>query len=165
MHDQLATGRKIRVLTVVDNFSRFTPVVDPRFSYRAENVIETLERVCAERGCPRTIRFDQGSKFISRDLDLWAYTKGVTLDFSRPGKPTDNAFIEAFNCPFREECLSAHWFMTLADAREKMETWLNYYNTERPHGAIGYKTPCELENPGPASDPSPGQTPENSSLR
>ncbi|MDB5660543.1 MAG: Integrase catalytic region, partial [Cypionkella sp.] len=107
----------------------------------------------AQLGYPRTIRVDQGSEFISRDLDLWAYTKGVTLDFSRPGKPTDNAFIEAFNGRFREECLNAHWFMTLADAQEKMETWLRYYNTERPHGAIGYKTPCELVNPGPASGP------------
>jgi putative transposase len=100
VHDQLATGRKIRVLTVVDTFSRFSPVVDPRFSYRAEHVVVTLERVCAKVGYPRAIRVDQGSEFISRDLDLWAYAKGVTLDFSRPGKPTDNAFIERFNGRF-----------------------------------------------------------------
>lgn len=105
VHDQLATGRKIRVLTVVDTFSRFSPVVDPRFSYRAGHVVATLEKVCAKVGYPRTIRVDQGSEFISRDLDLWAYAKGVTLDFSRPGKPTDNAFIEAFNGRFRSECL------------------------------------------------------------
>ncbi|GAB4073137.1 hypothetical protein GCM10028812_52870 [Ancylobacter sonchi] len=108
VHDQLATGRKIRVLTVIDTFSRFSPVVDPRFSYRAEHVVATLESVCAKVGYPRTIRVDQGSEFISRDLDLWAYAKGVTLDFSRPGKPTDNAFIEAFNGRFRSECLNAH---------------------------------------------------------
>ncbi len=148
VHDQLATGRKIRVLTVVDTFSRFSPVIDPRFSYRAENVVETLERVCAELGYPKTIRVDQGSEFISRDLDLWAYANGVTLDFSRPGKPTDNAFIEAFNGRFRAECLNANWFLTLADAREKMEAWLRYYNDDRPHGAIGYKAPIELANPG-----------------
>lgn len=94
VHDQLATGRRIRVLTVVDTFSRFSPVVDPRFSYRAEHVVATLERVCAKVGYPRTIRVDQGSEFISRDLDLWAYTKGVTLDFSRPGKPTDTDVVE-----------------------------------------------------------------------
>ena len=74
-------------------------------------------------GFPKTIRVDQGSEFISRDLDLWAYLHGVTLDFSRPGKPTDNAFIEAFNGKLRQECLSAHWVLTLADAREKMEAW------------------------------------------
>lgn len=148
VHDQLATGRKIRVLTVVDIFSRFSPVIDPRFSYRAENVVETLEQVCAQFGYPKAIRVDQGSEFVSRDLDLWAYSNDVTLDFSRPGKPTDNAFIEAFNGRFRAECLNANWFLTLADAREKMEAWLRYYNEDRPHGAIGYKAPIELVNPG-----------------
>jgi putative transposase len=90
VHDQLTTGRKIRVLTVVDTFSLFSPVIDPKFSYRAEHVAATLERVCATVGYPKTIRVDQGSEFISRDLDLWAYAKGVALDFSRPGKPTDH---------------------------------------------------------------------------
>ena len=100
VHDQLATGQKLRVLTVVDVFSRFSPVLDARFSYRAEDVVLTLERTCAATSTPRTIRVDQGSKFISRDLDLWAYANNVTLGFSRPGKPTDNAFIEAFNSRF-----------------------------------------------------------------
>jgi putative transposase len=116
VHDQLATGQKIRVLTVVDTFSRFSPVIDPRFSYRAEDVVATLERSCPATGYPKTIRVDQGSEFVSRDLDLWAYAKGVTLDFSRPGKPTDNAFIEAFNGRFRTECLNTHWFLTLSIA-------------------------------------------------
>ena len=123
VHDQLATGKKLRVLTVVDTFSRYVPVLDPRHSYRGEDVVETLERVCRQVGYPKTIRVDQGTEFVSRDLDLWAYAKGVTLDFSRPGKPTDNAFIEAFNGRFRAECLNQHWFLTLADAREKMEDW------------------------------------------
>ena len=111
VHDQLATGQKIRVLTVVDTFSRFSPVIDPRFSYRAEDVVAMLERTCPATGYPKTIRVDQGSEFVSRDLDLWAYVKGVTLDFSRPGKPTDNAFIEAFNGRLRAECLNTHWFL------------------------------------------------------
>lgn len=105
MHDQLATGKKLRVLTIVDTFSRYVPALDARFSYRGEDVVATLERVCRLTGYPKTIRVDQGSEFISRDMDLWAYQKGVTLDFSRPGKPTDNAFIEAFNGRFRAECL------------------------------------------------------------
>ncbi|EJZ16362.1 IS3 family transposase, partial [Rhizobium sp. Pop5] len=95
VHDQLATGKKLRVLTVVDTFSRYVPVLDPRHSYRGEDVVQTLERVCQKAGYPKTIRVDQGTEFVSRDLDLRAYSKGVTLDFSRPGKPTDNAFIEA----------------------------------------------------------------------
>lgn len=155
VHDQLATGRRIRVLTVVDTFSRFSPVVEARFSYRAEDVVATLERVCQAVGYPRTIRVDQGSEFVSRDLDLWAYARGVTLDFSRPGKPTDNAFIEAFNGRFRSECLNQHWFLTLADAAEKMEAWLRYYNEDRPHGAIGHKPPIALHNSGGATSPPP----------
>ena len=121
VHDQLVTGRKLRVLTIVDTWSRFSPAVDPRFSYRGEYVVATLERVCREHGYPQSIRVDQGSEFISRDLDLWAYQKDVVLDFSRPGKPTDNSFIESFNGKFRADCLNAHWFLTLDDARRKME--------------------------------------------
>jgi putative transposase len=85
--------------------------------------VQTLERICGRNGYPKTIRVDNGSDFISRDLNLWAYANNVTLDFSRPGKPTDNGFIEAFNSKFRAECLNAHCFLTLADAREKMEVW------------------------------------------
>ena len=120
VHDQLATGRKLRILTVVDMFSRFSPVIDPRFSYRGEDVVQTIEKVCKEIGYPETIRVDQGSEFISRDLDLCAYQNNVTLDFSRPGKPTDNAFIEAFNGRLRTECLNTHWFLSLGDAKEKL---------------------------------------------
>ena len=94
VHDQLAAGRKIRVLTVVDTFSRYSPALDARFSYRGADVVATLERVCSRIGYPKTIRVDQGSEFISRDLDLWAYQRGVTLDFSRPGKPTDTDVVE-----------------------------------------------------------------------
>ena len=152
------------VLTVVDIFSKYSPVVDPRFSYRAEDVVLTLEKVCGKVGYPRTIRVDQGSEFISRDLDLWAYTNGVILDFSRPGKPTDNAFIEAFNSKFRAECLNAHWFLTLDDARSKLEDWRRYYNEERPHGGIGQMTPILLHNPDGASSPPLGSKAENSSF-
>lgn len=155
VHDQLATGKKIRILTVVDTFSRFSPIVDPRFSYRAQDVVAALEQTCSAIGYPTTIRVDQGSEFVSRDLDLWAYANGVTLDFSRPGKPTDNAYIEAFNGRFRAECLNAHWFMTLADAQEKLEAWRRYYNEERPHGAIGNKAPIHLQNRGDILSPSP----------
>ena len=87
VHDQLATGPKLRILTVVDTFSRFSPAVVPRFNLRAADVVEVLERICCEGGYLAAIRVDQGSEFISRELDLWAYMKGVTLDFSRPGNP------------------------------------------------------------------------------
>jgi len=153
VHDQLATGRRLRVLTILDLFSRFSPAIDPRFSYRGQDVVQTLERVCHQIGYPKTIRVYQGSEFISRDLDLWAYQKGVVLDFSRPGKPTDNAFIESFNGKFRAECLNAHWFLSLDDARAKMEEWRKDYNEVRPHSAIGNKPPISLMSGSPAQLP------------
>jgi putative transposase len=153
VHDQLATGHKLRVLTIVDIFSRFSPALEPRLTFRGTDVVATLDRVCNEVGFPATIRVDQGSEFVSRDLDLWAYQRGVTLDFSRPGKPTDNAYIEAFNGRFRAECLNAHWFLSLADAQKKVEDWRRYYNEERPHGAIGNRPPILLQKHVGASSP------------
>jgi len=138
------------MLTVVDTFSRYCPGLDVRFRYWAEDVVGTLERVCQKVGYPRTIRVDQGTEFISRDLDLWAYARGVELDFSRPGKPTDNAFIEAFNGRFRAECLNQHWFLALADAREKVEDWRSYYNETHPYSALRMRSP-----PRPSREPSP----------
>lgn len=153
VHDQLATGRKIRILTVIDRFSRNVPALDPRFSYCGEDVVRTLETVCTRIGYPKTIRVDQGSAFISRDLDLWAYQRGTTLDFSRQVKPTDNAYIDAFNGRFRAECLNAHWFLSLADAAENLEDWRKDYNEHRPHGAIGNKVPVDLMKSEHAASP------------
>ena len=95
------------------------------------------------------------TEFVSRNLDLWVYAHSVTLDSSRPGKPTDNAFIEAFSGRFLAECLNAHWFLTFADASEKLEAWRRDYNEDRPHGAIGNKTPITLMNPGDTASLSP----------
>lgn len=163
VHDQLATGGKIRILTLLDTYSRYAHAIDARVQYRAENVVATLEAVCDKLGYPKAIRVDQGSEFVSRDLDLWAYAHNVILDFSRPGKPTDNAFIEAFNGRLRAECLNAHWFMTLADAREKLECWRRDYNEVRPHGAIGNKVPISLLNPAGDTNPPVAKQLENSS--
>ena len=155
VHDQLATGKKLRVLAVVDTFSRYLPVLDVRYNYRAEDVVETLDRVCRTVGYSKTIRVDQGSDFVSRDMDLWAYQRGGVLDFSRPGKQTDNAFIEAFNGRFRAECLNQHWFLTLTDAAEKFEAWRRYDNEERPHDAIRNSVPILLTKSGGVTSPSP----------
>ncbi len=121
VHDQLATRRKFHILTIVDIHSCYCSATDPRFAYRGEDLVQTLERVCGKISCHRTIRVYNGSEFISRDLDLWTYANDVTLDFSRPGKSTDNSFVEAFNSKFRAECLNAHWFLTFAGAREEVE--------------------------------------------
>jgi putative transposase len=106
--------------------------------------VQALERVVDEHGLPRAIQVDNGSEFISKDLDMWAYWNKVKLDFSRPGKPTDNAFIESFNARFRQECLNEHWFLTLADAQEKVEAWRQDYNGNRPHSSLGNLPPAQF---------------------
>jgi putative transposase len=155
VHDQLFDGRKIRVLTIVDTFTRLSPAIEVRQQFRGADVVEVLERVSHEMGYPKTIRLDNGPEFISKELDLWAFMRGVTLDFSRPGKPTDNAFIESLNGKFRAECLNANWFLSLDEARRKCEAWRRDYNEVRPHSAIGNQVPAMLHrsagNPGQAA--------------
>jgi putative transposase len=143
MSDQLFDGRRIRVLPLIDAFTRLSPAIEVGLRYRGADVVETLDRVIRVYGRPKTIRVDNGPEFISRELDLWAYMNGVALDFSRPGKPTDNAFIESFNGSFRAECLNASWFLSLDDARSKCEAWRVDYNVSRPHMALGNLPPSE----------------------
>jgi len=143
MADQTFDGKRLRVLTIVDNFSRVSPAIGVRYRYTGCDVVRTLEQATRRYGTPKTIRVDNGPEFVSRELDLWAYTNDVTLDFSRPGKPTDNAFIEAFNARARQECLNQHWFLSLEDARVKISRWREEYNRERPHSMLGYLTPEE----------------------
>ena len=142
--DQLFDGTRFRVLTIVDAYTKVSPAIDVRQRYRGADVVETLERVTALYGLPKSIRVDQGPEFVSKDLDLWAWSHGVTLDFSRPGKPTDNAFIESFNGKVRAECIDQHWFLSLDDARSKCEAFRREYNEDRPHSSIGNKTPLEF---------------------
>ena len=142
--DQLFNGQKIRALTVVDNFSRESLAITVDYALKASDVVATMEHLQAVRGTPKRIQVDNGSKFISHALDHWAYEHGVVLDFSRPGKPTDNPFIESFNGSFRDECLNVHWFLSLDDAREKIERWKRDYNEFRPHSSLGDLTPCEF---------------------
>ena len=112
-----------------------------RTNFRAYQVVEELDRIVRQRGKPRSIRVDNGPEFAGRMLDQWAYLNKVELDFSRPGKPTDNAFIEAFNSRLRQECLNASWFLSMADARQRITDWRIDYNEERPHSALGNLTP------------------------
>ncbi len=144
LSDALFDGTRIRVLTVIDAFTRVSPAIDVRVSYRGADVVATLQRVCRIHGKPKQIRVDNGPEFVSKDLDLWVYLNGVELDFSRPGKPTDNAFVESFNGKFRAECLNQAWFLSLEDARSTCEAWRIEYNELRPHSAIGQKTPADM---------------------
>ena len=146
MSDQLFDGRPIRILTVVDIHTREGLSAHPRATFRAAQVVDVLDQLVRLRGRPKSLRVDNGPEFASRLLDHWAYLNGVEIDFSRPGKPTDNAFIEAFNARLRAECLNASWFLSLADARQRMEEWRCHYNNERPHSALGNLTPQAFAN-------------------
>jgi putative transposase len=151
--DALFDGRRLRALTVVDAFTREALTIEVDQGIRGEQVVSAVSHIAAARGAPRTIRVDNGPEFVSKALDRWAYENGVTLDFSRPGKPTDNAFVESFNGKFRAECLDTHWFLSLSDARAKIETWRRHYNESRPHTSLGWMTPNEFAssagvNPG-----------------
>ena len=141
--DALFDGRRLRALTVVDAYTREALVIEVDSGIKGEHVVEILSRIKTARGAPKTIRVDNGPEFVSKALDRWAYENGVTLDFSRPGKPTDNAFIESFNGRLRDECLNTHWFLSLADARSKIEAWRRHYNESRPHTSLGWMTPVE----------------------
>ncbi len=142
--EQLYDGRKLRALTLVDVHTRECLAIWVDQGIRGEDVVRTLAEVVADRGKPQRIQVDNGPEFVSRALDHWAYEHRVELAFSRPGKPTDNAHIEAFNGRLRQECLNQHWFLSLADARHKIAAWRIAYNETRPHGALGWATPAEF---------------------
>jgi len=140
-HDQLASGRKFRTLNLMDGFTRESPRIEVDTSLPGRRVVRVLEKVAGERGYPQAIQVDNGPEFISRVVDQWAFAHGVELHFSEPGQPTQNAHIESFNGKFRDECLDENWFLTLPEAREKIEAWRRDYNQARPHSALGYQTP------------------------
>jgi putative transposase len=142
--DQLADGRKLRALTVVDVFTREALCIRVGQKLRGEDVVDACNRIVAKRGAPARVFVDNGSEFSGRLMDLWAYHHGVQIDFSRPGKPTDNSFVESFNGSFRDECLNVHWFESLEEAREKIETWRIDYNDSRPHQGLKDMTPTEF---------------------
>ena len=142
--DALFNGRRFRVLTVVDNYSRECLASEVGQSLKGEQVVAVLERLKFTRGTPRSIRVDNGSEFVSKAMDKWAYDNKVSLDFSRPGKPIDNAFAESFIGSFRDECLNVNWFLSFEDAIMKIEQWRKDYNEFRPHSSLDNLTPKEF---------------------
>jgi putative transposase len=144
VHDALADGRPFRILTVVDQWSRQSPLLEVASNMSGQSVGEALDRVLGGGPAPRSITVDHGTEFQSRALEDWAYRRGVQLDFIRPGKPVENAFIESFNGRLRDECLNVHQFTSLDDARSKIEAWRIDYNQRRPHSSLGHLTPNEF---------------------
>ena len=141
--DELADGRRFRALTVLDLYTRQCLDIAVGRGLTGQDVAATLERLRFDRGLPQRIYCDNGTEFVSAAMDLWAYTNGVILDFSRRGKPTDNAAIESFNGRFREECLNVHWFQSMEDAITKIEGWRQDYNENHPHRALNGLSPDE----------------------
>ena len=153
VHDQLASGRTFRVLTVIDQWSRESVRLEAHVSLTGRSVVDALEAVSAERPLPRAITVDHGTAFTSTVLDEWAYRRGVALDFIRPGKPVENAFIESFNGRLRDECLNARSYVDITHARQLLNTWRHDYNHQRPHGALGHLTPSEYVERSQQQDP------------
>lgn len=141
--DQFGNGGKFRILAVVDIFTRQALAVDAGHRLRGEHVVEILNRLVRLHGPPKVVFVDNGSEFTGRLMDMWAYHHGVRLDFSRPGKPTDNSFVETFNGTLRDECLNLNWFASLTEAQRLLEAWRRDYNESRPHSALEYLTPAE----------------------
>jgi putative transposase len=142
--DALAWGRRIRLFTVVDVFTREALAIEVDTSLPGARVVQVLDRVVAERGTPAELVLDNGPELAGKALDQWAYERGVRLRFIEPGKPVQNAFVESFHGRLRDECLDRHWFLGLADARHTVEAWRRDYNRARPHSALGYRAPEEF---------------------
>jgi len=142
--DSLATGRGIRALTVLDDFTKESPAIEVDNSLSGPRVTRVLDRVIEERGLPEGIRLDNGPEFTSRYFVAWAAGRGIPLIYIQPGKPVQNSYIESFNGRFRDECLNTNWFENLSDARRKIEAWRSEYNQQRPHSSLAYRTPEEF---------------------
>jgi len=142
--DWLRTGRRIKMLTIVDDFTRESLAIEVNHGLNGKMVTQVLDRLFETRGKVAGIRTDNGPEFAGNAMDGWAYSKGVKLDFIRPGKPNENAFIESFNGRLREECLNDNQFLTLVEAQTIIEAWRKDYNDERPHGALDGLTPSEF---------------------
>lgn len=143
--DQLgSTGRRIRCLNIVDDFSRECLAIEVDTSLPGERVARVLDRLAFTRGRPQAIVVDNGPEFTGKAVDAWAFTNGVKLDYIRPGKPVENAYIESFNGKFRDECLNDHWFQTMREAQVRIEAWREDYNSRRPHSSLGDLTPEEF---------------------
>ena len=152
--DALGNGRKIRALTLVDDFTRECPVIEVDFSLPGARVVRVLDKLARMRGLPTSLRCDNGPEFAGQVLDQWAHTNGVFLDFIDPGKPTQNAFAESFNGRLRDECLNECWFVSLPDARATIEAWRVDYNVARPHSGLADRTPTAFAMSLHATTPS-----------
>lgn len=144
VHDSCINGTRIRVMTVVDDFTRSCPGLLTQSSIPGRRVTAFLDQQAIIHGYPKSIRVDNGPEFTGKHFQQWAQQRGVHIEYIEPGKPMDNAFIESFNGKFRDECLNENWFLNLKHAQEVIENWRIEYNEVRPHSSLNDKTPYEF---------------------
>ena len=155
LQDALASGRKIRLLSVIDVFTREALALEVDTSLPGRAVVRALDRLGSQRPLPAQLVLDNGPELISRALEQWAHAHAVALHFIDPGKPIQNAHCESFHGRLRDECLNEHWFLSLGDARHIVEAWRQDYNRDRPHSALGYRTPEEFAQVAAAAAAAP----------
>lgn len=142
--DQLANGRRFRVLNVVDEFSRECVGQLAEFSISGQRTARFLTELISARTKPQAIVCDNGTEFTSKAVFFWAQEQTIKLNFIEPGKPTQNAFVESFNGKFRAACLNQHWFRSLAEAKTEIDAWRQHYNEIRPHSSLKYLSPFQF---------------------
>ena len=142
--DCVNAEKVIRTLSMVDDHTRECQAIEVDTSLGGLRVRRVLDRIASERGLPEAIVLDNGPEFRGRALAAWSEERGVRLEFIQPGKPVQNAYVESFNGRLRDECLNANWFTSLSDARQKVETWRQDYNEQRPHSSLNYLPPAEF---------------------
>ncbi|MFB5754236.1 integrase core domain-containing protein [Leptospira kirschneri] len=143
MSDSLYSGRRFRILNIIDDYGRLSIATQPEFSIPSERVIKILNEAIEVYGLPKQIVVDNGPEFTSKSFLNWALEQKIDIHFTTPGKPTENAFIESFNGKMRNECLNENWFKNIEEARCLVEVWRNFYNSVRPHSSLGGLTPEE----------------------
>lgn len=143
MSDQLVDGRRFRILTVLDVYTRECLALVAGQRFRGADVANILSRLVEERERPEYIHCDNGCEFTSKIMDQWAWLNDVRMDFSHPGKPTENAYIESFNGRVRQECLNLHWFTDMDEVQARLAVWRGEYNLQRPHSSLGNVSPTE----------------------
>ena len=146
VYDQLANGRRFRVLNVIDDFNRELIGQLTSFSISGNQVARFLSQLCETRKSPEQIVCDNGTEFTSKSMFFWSTEKNIKLAFIQPGKPTQNAFVESFNGKFRNECLNQHWFRSIDEAKQIINQWRYHYNNKRPHSSLNYMTPVAFTN-------------------
>lgn len=144
LHDSMGNGRKLRILPIIDVYTKECHRIEVDRSIGGRRVTSVLSEIASVHGLPENIVVDNGPEFISNAMDEWAYSREVKLHFIRPGKPVDNAFMESFNARLREECLNLNWFRSIEHARKVIEEWRTDYNENRPHSSLGFLTPREF---------------------